>query len=539
MIALRLVALASFGAIGSVDAHLRSSVMEAVAMDNEPKDHVHKGPGGLMSDRSLNKYELKLETTKEPCNTKVILTNRGKRIQHVVLWDSPFSEKFRGDHFKIEGATYGGIMAEMEGPIPPKHVKSLAQGDYLEKTIDLCTYYSFPKAGTYKVKAAYDLMVIFDEAGKIPLKQLLEAGMEESDTYQGFLVSNTIDLVVAEASFLELPGQELAKVDDRSSVNSRTQANTDGCSQSKINAINNAINDARTMIEDALTELPGGDWWNRGYRRDIDYWYGSEGKAASGSKNSDLKTHWTKMLNRLNANDITYYCKPQNGDCSLEKFLWFDTSYTLAYVYKSRDTKMYLCDKFFDKTSNLYAKTSQGGIIVHELAHYTSVADADDVAYGNSAARDLAKKSSTTDARTNADNYRAFGEEFARTDIFKIDKGRCDYIPPADWASCPSGYSNTAVSCYRGPHSYGKKCTLPWKKHGCKSGYTDMGCHCQRWASTKSLSSASCPSGTFRHIARCYNNCLPGFNKVNMGLNPQCNRIARHGCIGEQENRSI
>jgi hypothetical protein len=83
--------------------------------------------------------------------------------------------------------------------------------------------------------------------------------------------------------------------------------------------------------------------------------------------------------------------------------------------------------------------------------------------------------------------------------------------------SCPGDYVNTGLTCYRPPDSYGKGCTTIFKDFPCRAGYTDMGCHCQRWADSTSLAQATCPAGHFLNTTtgRCHRDCPAGF--VNTG----------------------
>ncbi len=81
-------------------------------------------------------------------------------------------------------------------------------------------------------------------------------------------------------------------------------------------------------------------------------------------------------------------------------------------------------------------------------------------------------------------------------------------------AACPSGYTNTGLTCYRGPHSYSKKCTTVFKKHPCKAGYTDMGCHCQRWAKTLSGGTGpmTCSADRTKKGGLCHKKCNAGYS---------------------------
>lgn len=80
-------------------------------------------------------------------------------------------------------------------------------------------------------------------------------------------------------------------------------------------------------------------------------------------------------------------------------------------------------------------------------------------------------------------------------------------------ADCPADFVNMGASCYRGPDTYGKACTFI-TKHPCRDGYTDMGCHCQRWAESRSMWEMRCGPGEFRSGGRCYSACLDGYTNL-------------------------
>lgn len=86
---------------------------------------------------------------------------------------------------------------------------------------------------------------------------------------------------------------------------------------------------------------------------------------------------------------------------------------------------------------------------------------------------------------------------------------------PSRLANCPRGFTNNGLFCGRGGDSYWKGCTTIFKKFPCKSGYTDMGCHCQRWPETRGPSSMTCPAGYFKGVAqRCFKNCPSGYTNT-------------------------
>jgi hypothetical protein len=87
---------------------------------------------------------------------------------------------------------------------------------------------------------------------------------------------------------------------------------------------------------------------------------------------------------------------------------------------------------------------------------------------------------------------------------------------PSILANCPPGYTHTGLTCYRGPDTYSKSCSLPpFKTYGCREGYTDTGCFCTRPASSLGIDSMVCPAGYTKGIAgRCYKPCPPGYTST-------------------------
>jgi peptidyl-Lys metalloendopeptidase len=66
-----------------------------------------------------------------------------------------------------------------------------------------------------------------------------------------------------------------------------------------------------------------------------------------------------------------------------------------------------VCNAFWN--APMTGTDSKGGTLVHEMSHFTVVADTDDHAYGQSACKNLAI-SSPTRALDNADSHEYFAE---------------------------------------------------------------------------------------------------------------------------------
>jgi len=103
-------------------------------------------------------------------------------------------------------------------------------------------------------------------------------------------------------------------------------------------------------------------------------------------------------------------------------------------------------------------------------------------------------------------------DEFLNSEL-----GRC-------YKKCPSGYTHTGVSCYRGPDTltassmtcnsgeFLNKDTGRCYKN-CPSGYTHTGVSCYRGPDTLTASSMKCKEGEFfnKDVGRCYKNCPAGY----------------------------
>lgn len=82
-----------------------------------------------------------------------------------------------------------------------------------------------------------------------------------------------------------------------------------------------------------------------------------------------------------------------------------DSAY--AYVYPTQPYTIYLCNAFWSAPST--GTDSKAGTLVHEMSHFNVVASTDDWAYGQTAAKSLAR-SNPSRAIDNADSHEYFAE---------------------------------------------------------------------------------------------------------------------------------
>ncbi|KAK1235362.1 hypothetical protein PQX77_001421 [Marasmius sp. AFHP31] len=109
----------------------------------------------------------------------------------------------------------------------------------------------------------------------------------------------------------------------------------------------------------------------------------------------------TTVLNHFNAIKGYPFSGSVTYDCSCTD------SGTYAYVYPDEYGTIYLCGAFWAAPNT--GTDSRGGTLIHESSHFTRIAGTDDVVYGQSGARSLAR-SNPANAIRNADSHEYFAE---------------------------------------------------------------------------------------------------------------------------------
>lgn len=118
-------------------------------------------------------------------------------------------------------------------------------------------------------------------------------------------------------------------------------------------------------------------------------WFG----AFTTSRFNLARAHFTAISNAFDTAPVVY-------DCSCTQSYY-------AYVYPNQPYKIYLCNAFW--TAPMTGTDSKAGTLIHEMSHFTVVADTDDFVYGQTAARNLAINNPDNAVR-NADNHEYFAE---------------------------------------------------------------------------------------------------------------------------------
>jgi peptidyl-Lys metalloendopeptidase len=157
------------------------------------------------------------------------------------------------------------------------------------------------------------------------------------------------------------------------------------CSTSQKNALPSALSQALSYATNGSNYLNAGTAGAR-----YTTWFGTY----DSSRYSTVKSHFANIKSALGTQPIAF-------DCSCTE------SGTYAYVYPTQPYKIYVCGAFWAAPNA--GTDSRGGTIVHETSHFDVVANTDDLAYGQTAAKSLARKSPAKAIR-NADSHEYFGE---------------------------------------------------------------------------------------------------------------------------------
>ncbi len=232
------------------------------------------------------------------------------------------------------------------GPPTPGDYLTIAPGDSLSFSVNLARSYSFSETAQYSV--AYNF----------PLTQAKA------------LASNDLLLDVA------------GRADPVASV--ITPGYT-GCTPLRQNQLLTALGSASTYASGAATYFTS----KRSGPRYTE-WFG----AMDATRYASVKSNFTKISNALETATISFDCT-----CT-------DTG-VYAYVYPNQPYMIYLCGAFWGAPNT--GTDSRAGTLIHEMSHFSVLADTDDHVYGQAGARSLAI-SNPARAVTNADNHGYFAE---------------------------------------------------------------------------------------------------------------------------------
>ncbi|KAI0778610.1 peptidyl-Lys metalloendopeptidase [Trametes elegans] len=158
-----------------------------------------------------------------------------------------------------------------------------------------------------------------------------------------------------------------------------------GCSSSQQSGIRSAAPAAQSYVKSALSYLQSHTAASPRYTT----WFG----AYTSSRHNTVQSHFSN----INGNDLTSF----TYDCTCTD------EGTYAYVYPDDFGTIHFCGAFWQAPTT--GTDSKAGTIVHESSHFTRNGGTDDIVYGQTGAKSLAK-SNPDQAIRNADSHEYFAE---------------------------------------------------------------------------------------------------------------------------------
>lgn len=303
----------------------------------------------------------------------VAVTNVCRSAVHVLRWQLP-SDAMSGSLFTVtrddKPVRYTGAIIKRAAPTAKDYVE-IAAGATLNYKVELTGHYDFSKNGRYAIEFHSDRGT--HGSGAQPMHSAAATYLWTQGRNEKLDAAGTDgDMATA------------ARTDVTAAAASITY--TGSCTSSQKSSLASAVTAATNYAASSTTYLNGTPSATPRYTT----WFG----AYTLSRWNTAKDHFTKARNAFQTAALTL-------DCSCKD------SGTYAYVYPTQPYKIYVCGAFWN--APMTGTDSKGGTLVHEMMHFNVIAGTDDWAYGQSAAKSLAK-SNPTKALDNSDNYEYFAE---------------------------------------------------------------------------------------------------------------------------------
>jgi peptidyl-Lys metalloendopeptidase len=158
-----------------------------------------------------------------------------------------------------------------------------------------------------------------------------------------------------------------------------------GCTSSEQTALKQAVSNAAQFSQKSEAWLAANPSGGGAYAT----WFGTY----SSSRFTRVASVYSRITSELTSKTVTL-------DCTSNEDYY-------AYVYPDEPYIIYLCNAFW--TAPATGTDSKAGTLIHESSHFTVNGGTDDHAYGQTAAKQLAR-SNPGNAVDNADNYEYFAE---------------------------------------------------------------------------------------------------------------------------------
>ena len=327
--------------------------------------------------------------TTEDVILHVTITNPNSYSIRMLKWLTPVGGVERS-LFTVtrdgKSVVYVGKIVKRVAPTEKDYIV-LAAGESLTRDVNLSDYYNLSISGTYAVKY-----------------NVVSSGLYATEDGKQF---NTADHLTSNMMELSIEGRANRVLQE---VNPQVVTGTNGffgCSASQQTDLVNARDAASIYAANAVSYFAAS---KQGARYTT--WFG----VYDASRYSAVSSHFSLVQNAVDT------ASPMNFDCTCTD------AGVYAYVFPNSPFNIYLCPAFW--SSSTTGTDSKAGTLIHEITHFTVVADTDDHAYGQAAAQALAISNPAL-AVMNADSHEYFAENNPPLEAVSYTFGD---VPDTYWA---------------------------------------------------------------------------------------------------------
>jgi peptidyl-Lys metalloendopeptidase len=310
---------------------------------------------------------------------EVTITNTSRKTVRLPKWQLPSAVE-RSNVFRItrDGKEVGFEGAVVKRGVPiAEDFAILRPGRSYRSIVALGSAYDLSKPGHYTVTYATALQYASLSGG---------TRLQQNNALPMVAQSAPIRMVLDQPATLPSGGRLSPVLPGNPVLSDVLGVTYVGCTANQIQLNNQAILSARSYSENAKGYLNSNATGAR-----YSSWFG----AYTGTRYATAQQHFTTIDAAL---DQTGGQVKINCGCT-------DNFY--AYVFKNDHYQIYVCNAYWN--APLVGTDSKAGTLIHEMSHFTIVADTDDYVYGQAAARNLAN-TNPTNAVDNADNHEYFAE---------------------------------------------------------------------------------------------------------------------------------
>lgn len=343
----------------------------------------------------------------------VAMTNNSTVNQRILRWATPF-QGIEGKLFDVtrDGKAVAFLGAIYKRPAPKASDYILLKpGQTMKKAVKLSTLYDMSVTGDYAVTYSTSSEHLFATAVTMQVESFAASSPFASSSASHAFASSASHAFANSASHasaasasspaMSLSGASLQSqklslwiegrhprgtILEPMSINTLapTGLSTTQCTSSQASTISSAFSAAKTMANGSNTYMSAGVAGTR-----YTTWFG----AYSATRFATVKSNFVKIKDAFDTKAVVI-------DCSC-------TGSYYAYVYPNQPYKIYVCNAFW--SAPMTGTDSKGGTLIHEMSHFDIVANTDDLAYGWTAAKQLAIKKPASAIR-NADSHEYFSE---------------------------------------------------------------------------------------------------------------------------------